>query len=110
MDDDEPEFDYLSAKGPSPSNGIRPSSIVGAKCAKSAGSSQSSSPVDPVDTKVRVKSEASSEETSNSSTPGRQQSPWLVFSIVFRFIFVWEDFSGSCSFMLVFLALHQQVA
>ncbi|KAL3989786.1 C2H2-type zinc finger family protein [Acanthocheilonema viteae] len=71
-DDDDVDLEYAQAKGQS-----RPSSRTESKCTKNADS-QSSTPVDLCSTIPGIQSEASSEETSNSSTPAPHESTYNI--------------------------------
>ncbi|KAL3989780.1 hypothetical protein ACH3XW_28990 [Acanthocheilonema viteae] len=71
-DDDDVDLEYAQAKGQS-----RPSSRTESKCTKNADS-QSSTPVDLCSAIPGIQSEASSEETSNSSTPAPHESTYNI--------------------------------
>ncbi|KAM3728969.1 Zinc finger protein [Dirofilaria immitis] len=80
-DDDDIDSEYAPAKGQSrPSSRIgqsRSPSRTGSKYAKSADS-QRSTPVEPSSAIPGIQSEASSEETSNSSTPASHESTYHI--------------------------------
>lgn len=76
-DDDDVDLEYAQPKGqsrpPSRTGQSRPPSRTESKCTKSADS-QRSTPVELCGTIHGIQSEASSEETSNSSTPAPHES------------------------------------
>ncbi|OZC08113.1 zinc finger, C2H2 type [Onchocerca flexuosa] len=80
-DDDDMDPECTQGKGqsrPSSRTGqSRPPSRTGSKCAKS-GDSQRSTPIEPSSAIPGMQSEASSEETSNSSTPAPHDSTYNI--------------------------------